>query len=126
MGGSMGLGPRCPSRLRQCNPAFRRGKPHDMTINPLDSDPRTSQKTARTPLHPMEWHYADGQEKRGPVSDAEIQSLIVAGRILPATLVWTASFTQWKPAGESGFFPEALAESGTQTCLITGKNYPVA
>ena len=72
----------------------------------------------------MEWYYADGQEKRGPLSEAEIQALTASGRIQPATLVWNASFTQWKPAQETGFF--AGAESTTQTCLITGKIFPVA
>src|SRR5690349_24648105 len=78
------------------------------------------------PTYPMEWHYAEGQEKRGPLPEAEMQSLIAAGRIRPDTLVWNPSFAQWKPARESGFFIDATGEPTTQVYLITGKNFPVS
>ena len=74
----------------------------------------------------MEWYYADGQEKRGPLSADEIQTLIAANRIQPATLVWNASLTQWTTAREAGLIPGTPAEPATQTCLVTGKIFPVS
>jgi len=49
----------------------------------------------------MDWYYAEGDERRGPLSDDEFHGLVNAGRITSATLVWNANMgDQWLPYGE--------------------------
>ena len=74
----------------------------------------------------MEWHYADGQEKRGPFSDAQIQELISIGKIQPATLVWNPTFTQWQAAKDAALFPSEPPDLTSRKCIITGKTFPVS
>lgn len=71
----------------------------------------------------MDWYYAEGSQKRGPLPELEIKSRIASGAITPETLVWNASFTDWKKARETSLFAETL-EPGHQRCIITGKIYP--
>jgi len=82
------------------------------------------------PAHPppMSWYYAEGRERRGPISASEIQQLIAAGSILPATLVWNDTMAEWKPASETSLFASvagAAPVAATQKCIITGKMFPV-
>ncbi|NTV15289.1 MAG: DUF4339 domain-containing protein [Desulfobulbaceae bacterium] len=42
------------------------------------------------------WYYADGNEKRGPLSEAEFTRLIGAGSIAPETLVWRKGMSGWQ------------------------------
>lgn len=74
----------------------------------------------------MEWYYADGQEKRGPLPETQIEALITSGVIQPTTLVWNSAFTQWKAARETALFPTLTADASAQRCIITGKTYPVS
>ncbi len=46
----------------------------------------------------MEWYYAEGNERRGPLSEDEFHGLVNAGRITGDTQVWNASMgDQWHP-----------------------------
>lgn len=45
----------------------------------------------------MEWYYADGVQRRGPISDEQLQSLVDRGMILPDTLVWHSGVSEWTP-----------------------------
>src|SRR5258707_15731751 len=45
----------------------------------------------------MEWYYADGGQRVGPVNDTEFQTLCASGKIKPATLVWKAGMAEWQP-----------------------------
>jgi uncharacterized membrane protein YjgN (DUF898 family) len=45
----------------------------------------------------MQWYYANNGQRSGPVSDAEFQSLVQAGTIGPATLVWRQGMANWLP-----------------------------
>jgi len=76
----------------------------------------------------MDWFYAEGQEKRGPLPEAQMRALVAADTIKPGTLVWNAGLTQWKPARDTALFAAAAAAPGTepQRCIITGKLYPVS
>ena len=69
----------------------------------------------------MDWFYAEGKERRGPLPESELASLVAAGKITPDTLVWNSTMTAWQPAGKTSLFPAA---DGTQVCIITGKSYP--
>lgn len=48
----------------------------------------------------MTWYYMDGKQEIGPVSKAELQSLIKAKRITGKTLVRSANSDQWRPLAE--------------------------
>jgi hypothetical protein len=45
----------------------------------------------------MNWFYESNGQQRGPVSDAELDQLIAAGQITPATLVWREGLANWQP-----------------------------
>lgn len=46
------------------------------------------------------WFYAaDGQDKKGPVSDGEMKQLLASGQLTAATLVWSEGMANWAPAG---------------------------
>ena len=46
------------------------------------------------------WFYAQGDQDRGPVSDAQIRALVQSGRLQPTELVWKQGMEDWQPAGE--------------------------
>lgn len=45
------------------------------------------------------WYYTQGpsQEKKGPVSEVEIQSLLASGQIQATDLLWTDGMANWAP-----------------------------
>lgn len=78
------------------------------------------------------WHYAIGTERRGPVSQTEIEALLRSGAIDRSTLVWREGMAQWTalaqtelaalasvqvppppPGGRAGGVPTPVAYSGT-------------
>ena len=44
----------------------------------------------------VKWYYAEGQEKRGPLTGDEFERLIEAGALLPDTLVWRKGMAGWR------------------------------
>ncbi|MEW6488740.1 MAG: RDD family protein [Thermodesulfobacteriota bacterium] len=48
----------------------------------------------------MEWYYADGGLKVGPVSEEELSSRLARGILNPGTLVWCQGMPEWKPLRE--------------------------
>jgi hypothetical protein len=44
----------------------------------------------------MDWYYAEGQQQRGPVSDADLDNLARAGTIRGDTLVWREGMDNWQ------------------------------
>ncbi len=57
------------------------------------------------------WFYsADGQEKKGPVPESELQQLLAGGQISAATLVWSEGMANWAPASSvAALQPQAAA-----------------
>lgn len=47
------------------------------------------------------WFYVAGTEKRGPITEDEIVTLIRAKELSKDTLVWTKGFEAWKPSVET-------------------------
>ncbi len=47
-----------------------------------------------------QWYYGENGQRLGPISEADLGSLIAAGRIGPATLLWHEGMAQWKPLGQ--------------------------
>ena len=48
----------------------------------------------------MEWYYAVGDQRNGPVPEEEFKRLAAEGTIRPDTLVWRAGMDNWKPYRE--------------------------
>lgn len=46
----------------------------------------------------MDWHYADGDERKGPVDEATLVTLIESGAVRRDTLVWRAGMPGWLEA----------------------------
>jgi hypothetical protein len=46
------------------------------------------------------WYFADGDEERGPVTEAQIRTLIGTGNLKPDDLVWREGMDDWLPAAE--------------------------
>ena len=49
----------------------------------------------------MTWYYAIGNERQGPVDDAELDRLIAARTVTPETLVWRAGMADWQPLAQA-------------------------
>lgn len=90
-------------------------------------------------FHPMQWYYAVGGQRLGPVSQAGYEQLVREGVIKPDTLVWRQGMSAWQPqssvAGElptggvesPGGMAATGAEGGgddTEVCSVSGKRYP--
>jgi uncharacterized RDD family membrane protein YckC len=46
------------------------------------------------------WYYAVAGTQNGPVDDSDLQALVRAGTIQPATLVWREGMFAWEPYGK--------------------------
>jgi uncharacterized RDD family membrane protein YckC len=44
----------------------------------------------------MDWYYAMGQTRFGPVPEQDLRDLVASGRLGPDTLVWCAGFEAWQ------------------------------
>ncbi|MGC2657864.1 MAG: RDD family protein, partial [Bryobacteraceae bacterium] len=74
----------------------------------------------------MEWYYADGGTRLGPVDDAAFEALQVSGKIRAETLVWKSGMAEWQPlntiqapvrAGDGDLSTEAF-------CTQCGRKFP--
>lgn len=64
----------------------------------------------------MNWYYASGKEKRGPVDDDGLAALVKTGEVKPDTLVWHEGMEAWKA------FSEVDAERGGMLrCAFSGE-----
>jgi GYF domain 2 len=67
----------------------------------------------------MNWFYAEGSNKNGPVSDSQLDELLRSGKISPATLVWREGMAEWQPLN--------VARPGgpsSVVCVECGKTLP--
>lgn len=60
----------------------------------------------------MEWFYALEGAQHGPVSEAEIKTMIGTGKIAGADFVWHEGMTDWKPVSET---PELMTPQPSTT-----------
>ena len=45
------------------------------------------------------WYYsADGQEKKGPVTETELKQMLSIGQVPATTMVWSEGMANWAPA----------------------------
>jgi hypothetical protein len=77
------------------------------------------------------WYYAIGNERKGPVSPAEIEALIAGGAIMSETLVWREGMSTWLPlrATELASVPGAIPSpapyvEGRTTSSGMGRDWP--
>ncbi|MEP6672652.1 MAG: GYF domain-containing protein [Chthoniobacter sp.] len=73
----------------------------------------------------MNWYYAQGDQRQGPVSDSELDALLAAGTINENTLVWKEGMANWtalKEARPTG--AAADAPPGYIRCTATGRYFP--
>ncbi|EDY20063.1 hypothetical protein CfE428DRAFT_2652 [Chthoniobacter flavus Ellin428] len=74
----------------------------------------------------MNWYYALGDQRQGPVSDSELDALIASGKINENTLIWKEGMANWQPlkdARPSGPGGEAVPP-GWIRCTATGRYFP--
>ena len=45
----------------------------------------------------MNWYYADGQNRLGPLSEEAWDEVVASGKIQPSTLVWNETLPTWTP-----------------------------
>jgi hypothetical protein len=55
---------------------------------------------ASPPPPPVDWHYVEAGETRGPIRREALARAAREGRVRSETLVWTAGMRDWKPAAE--------------------------
>ena len=84
----------------------------------------------------MDWYYAEGAEKVGPLSDGDFDNLIRSGKIRAETLVWRAGMPDWAPYSTvapnpsppvaAAAPPAAAIRAGTGEvqCAECGKMFP--
>ena len=76
----------------------------------------------------MNWFYALNNERRGPIADAELATLLRNGTLTAATLVWREGMETWVPLSTVRSEPGAGAASapaGTlERCAECGLGFP--
>ena len=81
----------------------------------------------------MNWHYLEGAEQRGPVTDAGLEALVRGGIVGPDTLVWREGMAEWLPYAQVQGPPAAAplrmagpitAPPGQVLCAECGKAFP--
>jgi uncharacterized RDD family membrane protein YckC len=68
----------------------------------------------------MEWYYADSGQRVGPITETDLQSLYVSGKVKPDTLVWNAGMQDWQPFSTAQPVLGAPAGNG-QFCTECGR-----
>lgn len=48
----------------------------------------------------MNWYYAEGNQQRGPLSEADFQQLVASGTVNDSTMVWHEGMANWQPYGQ--------------------------
>ena len=55
---------------------------------------------APPPIARVQWYLAENGQSHGPMTPAQLQDAIAAGRVTRATMVWSAGMAGWQAAGE--------------------------
>ncbi|MCH5377506.1 MAG: GYF domain-containing protein, partial [Planctomycetes bacterium] len=68
------------------------------------------------------WYFADGDEERGPVTEAQIRTLIGTGNLKADDLVWREGMDDWTAAGDvPGLFGGTVPAPAVDAQLPTAK-----
>lgn len=74
----------------------------------------------------MQWYYAIGGQRQGPVTQAEFDQLVQVGTVTPATLVWREGLADWVPWSQvqaAGTATAGASSADTEVCAVSGKRY---
>lgn len=71
----------------------------------------------------MNWYYADGETRHGPVSAETLRSLVERGQLDANTLVWNDTLDGWKRLTEVDL---GGGEAGTTVCAECGRSFPTS
>jgi len=79
----------------------------------------------------MAWYYARGDERMGPVDDAELAHLAASGAVTSETLVWQEGMADWQPYGAvasapgmaADMPPSIFGEQPPQVCAECGRAF---
>jgi len=77
-------------------------------------------------LSAMQWFYSNSDQPQGPVSEEEFQTLVKAGTIGPATLVWHEGRSEWalfKVISPASAVPPQITDQGQ--CLECHQWFPL-
>lgn len=79
----------------------------------------------------MDWYYADGKRKVGPISEEELKLLVKSKKINMETLVWRQGMKDWKELGKIAKKKESsvqqlrkTAGTGQAVCSECGRAFP--
>ncbi len=79
----------------------------------------------------MDWYYADGKRKVGPISKEELRSLVQAKKIHSKTLVWRQGMKDWQELGKLVKKKESsnqqfhkTSAAGQAVCSECGRTFP--
>jgi hypothetical protein len=73
----------------------------------------------------MNWYYAQGGQRQGPITESELETLIAAGTITATTLIWKEGMADWLPLNEvrAGGSSENPPPNWIR-CTATGRYFP--
>lgn len=77
----------------------------------------------------MEWYYASGNERKGPVTREALVELVAANEVTDSTLVWREGMSDWQPfavhrASVAPGLPPAVPVGGPLYCMNCGRPAP--
>lgn len=74
----------------------------------------------------MAWHYAEGGQRVGPLSDEQFQAAVAQGKVNGTTLVWRDGMKDWAPFATTGFgqMSAGPARGGFVACAECGRSFP--
>jgi uncharacterized membrane protein len=70
----------------------------------------------------MQWYYAQGQERVGPVSDEEFSALVTTGTVTATTLVWHEGMENWVAYGAVADVPAVVEPAAEELNILTQMN----
>ena len=68
----------------------------------------------------MNWYYARGDERMGPVDDAAMDQLVRSGAITAETLVWKEGMADWQPLGSVAQVGSSAPVASTPSPVAAG------
>ncbi len=79
----------------------------------------------------MAWYYARGDERMGPVEDADMEQLVASGAVNAQTLVWQEGMADWQPYGsidgvavpDTDLPASLFGEQSAQSCAECGRTF---
>lgn len=74
------------------------------------------------------WYYAEGNDRKGPLPEAEIRDLVARGTITATTLVWSEGMPDWVSAARAGLIavPESAVPSAAASLAPPAAPAPLA